>query len=203
MGGHNFFVTITFLFGEKYGMMIKVNTGDLLISEPFMHDKYFKRSVVLLSEQNKNNALGFILNKPTDLMVNEAISEFPEFDAPLFFGGPVETDMLFYLHTLGRSLKGSKKIADGIYWGGNFDILKMMIDDRKVMKNDIRFFAGYSGWDSDQLTNEIEQKSWLVSKSSPQFTFNNNYETLWNQVLKSMGNEFSMISNFPEDPSLN
>lgn len=183
--------------------MLKLKAGDLLVSEPFMHDKYFKRSVVLLSERDENNTLGFILNKPTDVSICEAITDFPEFDAPLFFGGPVETDMLFYLHTLGRQLKGSRKIAEGIYWGGNFENLKDIIQNKKLTTQNIRFFAGYSGWEADQLQGELEQRSWLVSKASSKLTFNTDYETLWNQVLKSMGNEFSMISTFPEDPSLN
>ena len=81
--------------------------GSLLVSEPFLADSFFKRSVVLLSEHDKKGTLGFILNKPTDVTVNQAVDNFPDFEAPLYFGGPVETDTLFYIHTLGETLKAS------------------------------------------------------------------------------------------------
>ena len=53
--------------------------GSLLVSEPFLADSFFKRSVVLLSEHDKKGTLGFILNKPTDVTVNQAVDNFPEF----------------------------------------------------------------------------------------------------------------------------
>ena len=88
--------------------------GSLLISEPFLLDSYFKRTVVLLSEHDSKGTLGFILNKPTDVKLNDAVEDFPEFDAPLYFGGPVETDTLFYIHTVGLLLEGAKEITSGI-----------------------------------------------------------------------------------------
>ena len=95
------------------------HAGSLLISEPFLADSCFKRSVVLLSEHDKHGTLGFILNKPTDLKLNEAVEDFPEFNVPLYFGGPVDTETLFYIHTLGNKLEGSREIAAGVFWGGD------------------------------------------------------------------------------------
>jgi putative transcriptional regulator len=183
--------------------MLNPGTGVLLISEPFLSDSYFKRSVVLLSEHDDKGTLGFILNKPTDVNINDAVEDFPAFDAPLYFGGPVETDTLFYIHTLGDKLEGAREIINGIYWGGNYDQLKLMIDTGQVSPSMIRFYAGYSGWDADQLKAELDEHSWLLSESTPGFTFFDDPKCLWSQVLRSMGQEYAILANFPEDPALN
>lgn len=183
--------------------IITANTGSLLISEPFLSDSCFKRSVVLLSERDAKGALGFILNKPTDLKVNEAVDDFPAFEAPLYFGGPVDTDTLFYIHTIGKKLDGSREIIPGIFWGGDYDQLKFLIDTKQIRSNQIRFYAGYSGWEPKQLDDEVKEHSWMLSDANRQFTFFENPKMLWSQVLKSMGSEYAMMANFPEDPALN
>ncbi len=177
--------------------------GKFLVSEPFLEDPNFKRSVILLSEHNDEGTVGFILNKPVDAMINDAITDFPPFDSNIYFGGPVQTDTLHYIHVIGEKLPESKKIMNGIYWGGDFDILKLMIEAGQVKPSDIRFYVGYSGWGSAQLAKEIKEQSWILAPGNKQFTFSGNYKSLWRDVLKSMGKEYSILSNFPEDPSLN
>ena len=181
----------------------KATQGSLLVSEPFLLDSYFKRSVVLLSEHDDKGTLGFILNKPTGVKLNDAVDDFPKFDVPLFFGGPVETDTLFYVHTMGDKLEGAKEILPGVYWGGDYEKLKFLIDTGQVSNNEIRFFAGYSGWEADQLDNELVEKSWMLTAPSAELTFFGEPQKLWSEVLRSMGSEFAILANFPEDPSLN
>ena len=177
--------------------------GNFLVSEPFLSDPYFKRSVVLLSEHNEEGTIGFILNKPTDISVNEAIRDFPQIESKLYFGGPVQTDSLQYIHTLGMRLEGSREIMNGVYWGGNFEVLKSMIDTGQVKPSEIRFFVGYSGWQPSQLDTEVKEKSWIIAPGNFQFAFFDNPKKLWGDVLRSLGKEFSILANFPEDPSLN
>ena len=93
--------------------------------------------------------------------LNDALEDFPPFDAPLYFGGPVQTDTIHFLHTLGQKLEGSKEILPGIFWGGDLEMLKLLIDTHQVTKNDIRFFAGYSGWEPQQLTEELKGHPWF------------------------------------------
>jgi putative transcriptional regulator len=64
--------------------------GRLLISEPFLNDDFFHRSVVLLAENSENGTMGFILNKPVGHNVHELINDFPEFESEVYFGGPVD-----------------------------------------------------------------------------------------------------------------
>jgi putative transcriptional regulator len=188
---------------KKMRFSNEVGQGSLLVSEPFLADPYFKRTVVLLSEYTHDGSIGFILNKVTDIKLSEAVKDFPEGDFPVYFGGPVQMDTLHYIHRLGEQLPGSKQICQGVYWGGDFDILKMMIDARQIKPQDIRFFVGYSGWTSEQLSDELKNKAWIVTNTTEKFAFNNNPKGMWGQVLRSLGNEYAIIANFPENPSLN
>lgn len=186
--------------GEEFKIPEK---GKFLVSEPFLSDPYFKRSVVLLGEHNEEGTIGFILNKPTDIKLNDAIKEFPKIDATLYFGGPVQTDSLQYIHRLGSRLEGSQELVKGVYWGGNFETLKLLIESGQVSGKDIRFFVGYSGWQPQQLANEIQEKSWIVAPGNYQHAFFDSPKKLWSDVLRNLGKEFSILANFPEDPSYN
>src|SRR3954464_13038426 len=106
---------------------INPEVGRILISEPFLLVSYFKRAVILLGEHSEEGTVGFILNKPTDLKLNDALEDFPPFDAQLYFGGPVQTDTIHFLHTLGPKLEGCKEILPGIFWGGDLETLKLLI----------------------------------------------------------------------------
>jgi putative transcriptional regulator len=174
--------------------------GKILISEPFSQDLYFKRSIVLLTEYSSDGAMGFILNKPVDIKLNEALDNFPKFDASVSLGGPVNTDRVFFLHTLNeKMLQGSINIYDDIYWAGNFHKLKNYITEGKIDKSKIRFFLGYSGWSAGQLENEIKNNFWLVSDIDKNLLFETNTD-IWKEALQTLDEEYKMWLNFPENP---
>lgn len=189
--------------GKISDQKIEVKAGRLLISEPFMNDQYFGRSVVLLCEHNTEGTVGFILNKPMVLSINEAMDDFPHIDGHVYFGGPVQSNMIHFIHRLGDKLPGSFEIANGIFWGGDFETLSFLIDTKQVNGNDVRFFAGYSGWEPKQLKKELKEKTWIIGQGDLKYLFSKDPDHLWREVLKNMGKEFSVIANFPEDPSLN
>lgn len=182
---------------------IKPAKGGLLIAEPFMEDPHFKRSVILLTEYKKEGAFGFTLNKPLDTTVNDVLKDFPEFNAPVFMGGPVQSDSLFYIHTQGENIKSSQHIVGDLYWAGNFEQLKEMVANQQIFPHEIMFFIGYSGWDYEQLEAEIKEESWLITsvgtKSLKDFKDGN----LWKNTLVKMGSKCATLTTFPEDPSLN
>ena len=80
---------------------IIIQTGKILLAEPFMMDANFRRAVILLCDHHEEGSLGFILNKPLKMSVDELIADFPEFDAEVYFGGPVATDTIHYIHDKG------------------------------------------------------------------------------------------------------
>jgi putative transcriptional regulator len=67
----------------------------------------------------------------------------------------------------------------------------------------IRFFIGYSGWDTNQLNQELDQHNWLLTPASSSLVFHRQPKQIWNESLKSMGGDYAMMINFPIDPLLN
>lgn len=176
--------------------------GVLLVSEPFLNDFYFGRSVVLIAEHNKDGSFGLILNKPVDVRINEAIKDFPS-SSRLFIGGPVKTDNLFVLHTLGDKIDGSMKVMEGIYWGGNIETIKKMLTEKQIKDDEIRFFIGYSGWVDKQLMRELDEHSWVMAKSDAHSLMHSDPEEMWKNILRTMGDEYLEWLNYPIDPTLN
>ncbi len=177
--------------------------GRLLLSEPLMGDFYFGRSVVLLAEHNDEGSFGLVLNKPVMQEFNKVVKDFPKFEGQLFIGGPVETNSLFFIHTIGDIVEGSIEIGSGIYWGGDIDIIKEMILLNSITPNDIRFSVGYSGWSPDQLKNELKRNSWLVSKNLDKDILKIKPEIMWKKLLEPLGDDYKYWPKFPPDPGLN
>src|SRR5688500_17658601 len=113
----------------------KVRTGSLLVAEPFMQDDNFKHAVLLMCEVNAKGAFGLILNKPTGIMMHEAVDDFPSNDFMLFEGGPVERDTVHFITTRGDLLEDTIEVSPGIYWGGHFEQLKVLIDTGQISVN--------------------------------------------------------------------
>lgn len=177
--------------------------GRFLISEPFMNDSNFRRTVVLLVEHGDQGSLGFVLNKQLSVGINEVISELPDNNSPVFIGGPVEQGTLHYVHRLGDVISGSREVYEGVFWGGNFEDLKRLMDKGLVRSSDVLFFVGYSGWSPGQLDDELDRKSWIIAPENPNFVFRENYGDMWRDILKSLGSKYQIISNYPVDPRLN
>ncbi len=182
---------------------LKPTKGKILISEPFLVDYYFKRSVVLLAEHNEEGSFGLIINKPVDILLSDVLKDFPIFDTPVFLGGPVKTDSLYFIHTLGADIENSLEITEGLYWGGEIEHVKELITIGKIQPNEIKFFVGYSGWVPKQLDGELAKNSWLVSNTSAKQVMKTNPENLWNDTVNKMGGDYAYWTNFPTDPTHN
>jgi putative transcriptional regulator len=177
--------------------------GRVLISEPFLNDTYFKRSVVLLTEHSDEGSVGFVLNKPVDLSVTEVINDFPDIDTEVSIGGPVNTNTIHYIHTLGDTIPNSVKVLDNLYWGGDFEVIKDMISAGLIKGSEIRFFLGYAGWSPKQLENELSENAWLISEMKPDHIMQGPGDDLWKEILEKSGDKYKTWVNFPENPSLN
>ena len=182
---------------------LKPSKGRILLSEPFMGDFYFGRSVVLLAEHNDEGSFGVIMNKPVTASFNEVLKDFPTFDATVYLGGPVESDSLFYIHTLGDALEGASEIMSGLYWGGDIESLKEMILLKTIKPDDIRFFIGYSGWAAKQLEGELEKNSWVITRSSKSRLLKLDPMNMWESLLDKMGENYRYWTKFPIDPNVN
>jgi len=117
--------------------------GKILISEPFLPDTFFKRSIVYLTDHTAEGSVGFILNKKLDIRVSDAIAGFENWDETLNMGGPVAPETLHYLHQLGSIIPKSVWIDQDIYWGGDIDVIRKLIANGTIKQSQIRFFLGY------------------------------------------------------------
>ena len=79
---------------------IKPQKGNLILAEPFMQDDHFGRSVILMCEHNDEGSYGFILNNKLDINLDELVPEIEVKDLSVYYGGPVHSSNLFYLHQL-------------------------------------------------------------------------------------------------------
>ena len=178
--------------------------GRILVAEPFLPGSYFNRAVVLLVAHSEKGAVGFILNKKIDYSLREIVPDFPEFDVDIYVGGPVSTDTIYFIHSLGDALPGSIQVKENIYWGGDFNELKRLISLGMVEPDQVRFFLGYSGWDGGQLEEELAENTWLVTEIEPQSVMDCSIKKhLWLQVVKELGGKYSLWENYPENPSMN
>jgi putative transcriptional regulator len=182
---------------------MNLKKGDLLIADPsILNDDSFNRTIILLIEHNLKSTVGFIVNRPLDFHMKDV---FPEIDCnlTLYEGGPVAIDSLFYLHKVPNLIPNSSKISKNIYYGGNFEVVKNLLLTKQINAKEIRFFLGYTGWDKNQLENEIESKSWFVTENN----FNNLFATedslLWKNKILEKGGEYKIWSNAPKDVDWN
>lgn len=181
-----------------------VKPGDILIAQPFMEDENFRRSVIGITEHGEEGTVGFILNKPIKIQLTELIQTLNTDDNyKVYFGGPVATDTIHYIHNVGDLLEESIKIKKGIYWGGNFEKLLFLIESKLIKTSNIKFYIGYSGWSKGQLQGELHTKSWIVSDWYANYTFQTKSQKLWQQALDHKGEKYSVIANIPNSPNNN
>lgn len=177
--------------------------GKILISEPFLPDSFFNRSIVYLTDHSLEGSVGFILNKKTELKLSSAVTGFYGWDEVINMGGPVAHDTLHYIHSLGDMIPKSILVEKNVYWGGDIDTIRKLIKEGKINKSQIRFFLGYSGWSAGQLERELKENSWVIAKVNSDVIMNNRGDDTWKMVLRSLKNKYRMWADFPDSPEMN
>lgn len=179
-----------------------ITNGSLLIAEPFLGDSNFERSVVLVCEHNQEGTFGLVLNQSTNLTLSDVLDDLYA-DIPLFIGGPVQQNTLHFIHRRPDLIDESMEIRPGLFWSGNFEQIKQAVNLGTLTERDARFFIGYSGWSEGQLDEELAEKAWIVTSTDADFLFDTPADGFWRGVLKRMGGEYKVMSNYPVDPRLN
>ena len=184
--------------------MIQPGSGILLIADPFLKDPNFLRTVVLLCEHKKDEgSFGFVLNKKNEQTLDKLLEAFEGFELPVYYGGPVQTDTIHFVHQYPDIIPDAVKICNDIYWGGNFETVTALIKNNSINLNKIKFFIGYSGWGNGQLINELDEKSWLTVSATKNLVFSTPPQEVWKGSLQHLGGNYKMMANFPIDPQLN
>ena len=182
---------------------LEIEKGRLLLSEPFLKDYFFRRSVILMLDHDDFGSMGMIINRETEYNIRDLVDDFPEFDSKVFLGGPVQTENIFILHRKGDLITGSQEVIPGLFWGGDFEQIKELIKLGVLKNTDIRFYLGYSGWSKDQLKNELKENSWIVAESKNDYLFAKQAKDLWKKILEIYKDDYEMWLNFPVDPQEN
>lgn len=177
--------------------------GKLLIAHPLLNDGFFNRSVVYISQYTDESVVGFVLNFKTQFKLRDVRPQVQKGNIPIYEGGPVGKDQLFFLHTLGEKITNALPIQDNLYFGGDFSDLLYCIDHENVTENDLRFFVGYSGWHKDQLDDEIEKGSWFVNDTDASTLLSVGTNVLWGSELSKQRKSFGIFSEIGWDPSGN
>ena len=183
--------------------MISPAPGILLIADPFLKDPNFMRTVIFLCEHQPEGSFGFVLNKQFEQTLDDLMNGFEGFPIPVYYGGPVQMDTIHFLHQYPNKVPGGQEVMKGIYWGGDFEKLTVMVKNNEVDFNKVRFFIGYSGWGFGQLGVELKEKTWLTVEASKDLIFHRQPDDIWKDSLRHLGGDYEMMINFPIDPQLN
>ena len=164
---------------------MQIKPGILLISAPSLDDPHFEKVVIFIATCDANGAMGFVINKLFPRRFNE-LMEFKHARAlPLYAGGPVKEEKLFFLHRRPDLIEGGTPVINTIYLGGNFKQAVQLNINHRVPDNDMQLFIGYCGWDEGQLEAEIAEGSWLLFDDAAQYLFKDAGEGVWEEIYKS------------------
>ena len=171
--------------------------GDLLISDVSLaEDSIFRRSVILICD--KENPMGFILNKPLDIHLPNILSSVKR-KFKVYFGGPVSEDILFCVHKSELKLKSSKQITKYLSYGFDLNEIISKTDSGELNERNIMFFLGYSGWSDKQLLKELKDDFWKINRNYSKNIFTKSSENLWKKLTEKTGGDSYLWSNAPEN----
>ncbi len=176
--------------------------GYLLLDGGKLAGSLFHRTVVLICEHNTEGAFGLILNKKSDNKVGDAlVADLPDSfkKQSLFVGGPVQPAALSFLHS--DTFVPHANVMTGLNLGHSIDTLQEIGESYSTTQQ-VKIFAGYSGWSPGQLEEEMKRGSWLTHPASLEIVFGNP-QTLWKKVLQQKGPLYRLMADAPEDLSWN
>lgn len=184
----------------------KPQSGDILVVEPFLREAHFRRAVILLIDHKESEgSVGLVLNRRSNISLNSVLrnASCPT-HIPLHVGGPVEHGRLLYIHTLGNRFKDAIALENGLFIGGDFGDVLQYLNSDEYDENNIKFFAGYCGWSSGQLANEIDEKTWAVaSLEDTHAAMTACDESYWQDIVATLGDEFRAWLLCPSEPHFN
>ncbi|ARD21649.1 YqgE/AlgH family protein [Shewanella japonica] len=176
--------------------------GHLLIAMPSLEDTFFERSVIYICEHNDKGAMGVMINRPTNIVIDELLDQIGltkesglslDLEGPVLLGGPVDTDRGFVLHTPQEQWVNSEAISDFCMLTTSRDVLNALGTNESPSQFVVAL--GYSGWSKDQLEQELAENTWLTIPATSELLFCQDHEALWAEATKKLGFDIWQISS--------
>jgi putative transcriptional regulator len=172
-----------------------------------MLDPNFMHTVVLMCAHTEQGAHGLVINRPSPITVDKLLPEhalLARQQFPVHAGGPVGLDTLQFVHRLPDEIPGGVELSSGVHLGGDLDSLAELLDRRGLAAAaDLRLILGYAGWSAGQLDSELAQGAWLPASLRPEWIFTPDPQSLWRNVVRSLGRGAAGLEDMPPDVSWN
>jgi putative transcriptional regulator len=167
--------------------------GHLLIATPVVQDTCFARSVIYMCAHNEAGAMGIIINYPVENLDIREIFEQLDINSvqkahalPVHFGGPVEANRGFVVHSADDYASNESLIQrNGVAVTASINVLQELAKGQGPAQG--MLVLGYAGWSPGQLEQEIEGGSWIVVPATKQLVFDTDNETKWNVAISTLG----------------
>jgi putative transcriptional regulator len=179
---------------------VSLLTGQLLIAMPQMEDPRFEHSVVyLFSHSEEEGAMGIIINKTIEGLTKGELFAHLKIEGtavslqPVHFGGPVDAELGFVLHSAEYREEGTVGIGDDFALTTSFDVLRAMSKGEGPRRNLLAL--GYAGWGPGQLEAEIQANGWLVVAADIDLVFAADDGGKWRRALAKLGVKPEMLSS--------
>ena len=176
-------------------------TRHFLIAMPNMADPNFSRTLTYICEHNDQGALGLVVNRPMDRLTLQALFERLSLtlrdneraDAPVYFGGPVQTDRGFVLHSPAGNWQSTLRVGDHIGLTTSKDILEAV--GRGEGPQQMLVTLGYAGWSPGQLEHEISQNAWLTVQARDGIIFDTPSKERLPAAMELLGVDFARLQD--------
>lgn len=177
--------------------------GKMLVAEPFLRESFFNHAVIAMIDCDPDKpSMGVVMNQETGHTLDTLVEDISVQGIPVYCGGPMSCDRLYYIHTLGPDiLPGAGEISPGLWIGGDFKSMCGYVEAGYPLDGLIRFFIGYSGWERGQLDGEMEQKVWAVADmpQPPSRLLSTTGDAQWHEAVRSLGSPYRTWLYHPRD----
>ncbi|WP_255460194.1 YqgE/AlgH family protein [Lacibacter sediminis] len=161
---------------------MNLQPGNIIISTDLLNDTKFEKVAIVITEHNEKGTIGYVFNQLFPRKFNE-LEEFKHsIPVPLYAGGPVQTDMLYFMHCRPDLIADGQQVANNVHMGGDFKKAVQLLNSRELPVADVRLYIGYCGWDVNEFEAEIAEGSWQLTNASVDLVFSTSTESAWKEL---------------------
>jgi putative transcriptional regulator len=159
-----------------------LQTGNIIIGTDSLNGTNFEKAAIVITEHNEKGTIGYVFNKLFPRNFNE-LEEFKHsVPVTLYAGGPVQTDMLYFMHRRPDLIEKGEPVSGNVFIGGDFKEAVQLLNNAQLSVDDVRLFIGYCGWDANELEAEISEGSWQMTNAAVDIVFSASTESIWADV---------------------